>query len=157
MAQQSTEAAGIVIPVAVREMVGRALVERHPMLVSYVDEDDRPVLSFRGSTQVIGDDRLAIWVRHADGHFIRAISRNPHVALMYRNEDTKATYQFQGRASVSDAEADRQRVFDNSPEAERDHDPERRGVVLVIELDRLEGYAGLGPDGRIDPVSMVRA
>ncbi|HVV95116.1 MAG TPA: pyridoxamine 5'-phosphate oxidase family protein [Hyphomicrobiales bacterium] len=153
---EAAQAGGIAIPAAVKHMVDHALVERHPMLVSYVDVDDRPVLTFRGSTQVFADDKLAIWVRHADGAFIRAIGRNPNVALMYRNEDTKATYQFRGRAAVSAADADRRRVFDSAPEAERNHDPERRGAALVITLDSLQGYAGLGPGGPIDPVKMTR-
>jgi hypothetical protein len=153
---QATEATAIAIPAAVRQMVDHALVERHPMLIAYVDLDDRPVVTFRGSTQVFGDDKLAIWIRHADGAFIRAVRRNPNVALMYRNEDTKATYQFRGRAAVSAAEADRRRVFDAAPEAERNHDLERRGVALIITLDSLQGYAGLGPNGPIDPVKMTR-
>jgi hypothetical protein len=136
--------------------VDNALVERHPMLMAYSDPDGQPVLSFRGSVQAWGDDQLAMWVRSADGAFMQAIRRNPRVALVYRNEESKATYNFQGRARVSDLESDRQRVFAAAPEAERGHDFAMLGVVVLVDLDRVEGYAGLGPAGQVDQLRMLR-
>jgi hypothetical protein len=145
-----------VLPESLKRMIDNALVERHPMRVAYCDPDGQPVLSFRGSVQAYGDDQLAMWIRSADGAFIRAIRHNPKLALVYRNEDSKATYNFQGRARVSDLAADRQRVFDASPEAERAHDFARLGSVVLVDLDRVEGYAGLGPAGQVDQIRLVR-
>jgi hypothetical protein len=150
------EAQPIVLPEDLRRMVNHALVERHPMLVAYTDPEGQPVLSFRGSVQVDGDDRLAMWIRSSDGDFIRAIRRNPRVALVYRNEDTKATYNFQGRARVSDSPDDRRRIFEASPQAERAHDFAMLGVSVIVELDKVEGYAGLGPAGQVDQIRMLR-
>jgi hypothetical protein len=114
------------------------------------------VLTFRGSVQVFGDDQLALWIRSAEGGFIRAIRANPRIALMYRDEEAKATYQFQGRARVTQVAQERQRVFDRAPEAERAHDFAMLGVAVVVDLDRVEGYAGLGPMGQVDQVRMLR-
>lgn len=150
------EARPIVLPVQLRKMVDNALVERHPMMVAYADAQGQPVLSFRGSVQVDADDRLAMWIRSADGAFVRAIRNNPLVALVFRNEETKATYNFQGRARVSERQDDRRRVFEASPEAERAHDFAMLGVAVLVELDRVEGYAGLGPSGQVDQVLMLR-
>lgn len=149
-------ASAIVLPPALRRMIDQALVERHPMLLAYTDADGQPVLSFRGSVQVHGDDSLAMWIRNAEGAFVRAIRANPRVALMYRNEDTKSTYQFQGRARVSLDESERRKVFGAAPPAERAHDFAMLGVPVVVELDRVEGYAGLGPAGQVDPIRMLR-
>jgi hypothetical protein len=154
--QALAETDQVALTPALKQMVKDALVERHPMLLSYVGLAGGPILSFRGSTQAFSDDQLALWIRKPEGNFIQSIRRNPQVALMYRNEDTKATYQFQGRARVSADETERGRVFESAPKAERDHDPDRRGVAVIIDLDRIEGYAGLGPAGPIDPVRMVR-
>jgi hypothetical protein len=151
-----TPARPLVLPEALRHMIGRALVERHPMMLAYTGPNDQPILSFRGSVQVDGDDRLAMWIRNADGVFVRSIRQRPKVALVYRNEDTKATYNFQGRAHVSDSPADRQRVFDASPEVERAHDFAMLGVPVLVDLDRVEGYAGLGPAGQIDGIRLMR-
>ena len=146
----------MVMPPALREAINGNLLEKHPMLLSYVGPDGQPVLSFRGSTQVLGDDQLAMWVRNADGAFIRAIRHNPRVALMYRNEDKRSTYQLQGRARVSDAPADRQRVFDAAAPAERAHDFAMLGAAVIVDLDRVEGWAGVGPNGQIDPICLQR-
>jgi Pyridoxamine 5'-phosphate oxidase len=150
------EAQSIRIPADLKRRIDNALVERHPMLLAHVDEHGQPVLSFRGSVQVFGDDQLALWVRSAAGGFIRAIRRNPRVALMYRDEAAKATYQFQGRARITEAAADRQAIFERTPQAERAHDFAMLGAAVIVDLDRIEGYAGLGPQGQLDPVRMLR-
>jgi hypothetical protein len=146
----------LVLPEALRRMLNDALVERHPMLMAYVGPDGQPVLSYRGSVQVDGDDRLAMWIRNPEGLFVRSIRANPKVALMYRNEETKATYQFQGRARVSDSQGDRRRVFAALARAEHEHDFAMLGVVVLVDLDRVEGYAGLGPGGQVDGIRMLR-
>lgn len=140
----------------IKQLVDNALATRHPMIVAYVDADGQPILSFRGSTQSFGDERLALWVRNSDGSFLNAIRMNPKVALMYRDEDSKATYQFQGRARVSTDEGDRRRVYEKMAEAERNHDPARTGVALIIDLDRVEGWSGMSPNGPVGRVRMLR-
>jgi len=146
----------IALTPAIKEMVTGALAGRNPILVAYTDESGQPVVSFRGSTQAFSDDQLAIWVRNAEGSFIRSVAKNPKVALMYRNAETKATYTCQGRARVSGDAADRDRVYAAMAQVERDHDFARTGVALIIDLDTVQGYAGLGPAGPIDPVRMAR-
>jgi hypothetical protein len=116
----------------------------------------QPVLSFRGSLQVFSDDQLALWVRNAQGGMLRALEVNPKVALMYRDEDSKATYQLQGRARVTTDTSERQRIYRASAAVEKAHDFAQLGVAVIIDLDRVEGYAGLGPAGQIDRVLMVR-
>jgi hypothetical protein len=150
------EAQPIALPEALKRRIDNALVERHPMLVSHVDAKGQPILSFRGSVQVFSDDQLAMWIRNADGGFIHAIAANPRIALMYRDEDAKATYQFQGRARVTPDDAERRRVFERAPAAERAHDFAMLGVAVVVDLDRVEGYAGLGPQGQVDGIRMLR-
>jgi len=92
----------------------------------------------------------------AEGGFIQAIRANPRVALMYRDEDAKATYQFQGRARVTAVPSERQRIFERAPAVEQAHDFAMLGVAVVVDLDRVEGYAGLGPQGQVDPIRMLR-
>jgi general stress protein 26 len=139
-----------------KKLVDNALATRHPMMVAYVDVSGQPILSFRGSTQSFSDDQLAIWVRNSDGNFLNAIAKNPKVALMYRDEDSKATYQFQGRAKVSTDQGVRRRIYDKMEQRERDHDPARTGVALLIDLDRVEGWAGMSPNGPVNKVRMLR-
>ena len=114
------------------------------------------LLSFRGSVQVHADDQLALWVRNAEGGFIQAIRANPRVALMYRDEEAKATYQFQGRARVTDAPAERQRIFQRAPAAERAHDFAQLGAAVVVDLDRRRRLCRPGPAGQVGGIRMLR-
>jgi hypothetical protein len=149
-------AQAIVLPGALKDRIDNALAQRHPMLVAHVDAQGQPVLSFRGSVQVHSDDQLALWVRNAQGGFIAAILANPRVALMYRDEDAKATYQFQGRARITEVAAERRRIFERAPAVERAHDFAMLGTAVIVDLDRVEGYAGLGPHGQVDGIRMLR-
>jgi len=141
----------------IKNFVTQALADKHPMVVAYTGDDGQPVLSFRGSTQAFSDDQLAIWIRNAGGSFIKAIQKNPRVALMYRNEDTKATYQFQGRAHVASDDVTREAVYTTMTQVERDHDYAHTGVAVIIDLDMVQGQAGLSNTGPIEPVRMQRA
>lgn len=144
------------LPEAVKRRIDHALVERPPMLMAHVDAQGQPVLSFRGSVQAHGDGQLALWVRNPEGGFMAAIAANPRVAFMYRDEDAKATYQFQGRARVAGDARERAAIFERAPAAERNHDPQMRGTAVVVDLDRIEGYTGLGPQGKVDPLRLLR-
>ena len=126
-------------------------------MITYVDESGQPNLTFRGSTQVFSDHQLAIWVRNDGGKMLRSIAKNPKVALMYRDEDAKATYSMQGRAWIDKSEAARKKIYDTMAQVERDHDFAHLGVAMIIDLDLVEGYAGLGPQGQVNPIRMARA
>ncbi|HEX4112453.1 MAG TPA: pyridoxamine 5'-phosphate oxidase family protein [Stellaceae bacterium] len=145
------------IPADLKERLNNALKERHPIMITYVDESGQPNLTFRGSTQVFSDTQLAIWVRNGNGKMIRSIQKNPKVALMYRDEDAKATYTIQGRAHIDSSEAARKQVYDTMAQVERDHDFAHLGVAMIIDLDLIEGYGGLSPQGQINPIRMTRA
>lgn len=140
-----------------KTMINSALEARNPMLLAYVDEGGQPSVSFRGSVHVFDDTRLALWVRNMRGHFIRAITENSRVALIYRNENRRATFQFQGRARIAEGETERRMIFDALPKVERDHDFAKLGAAIIIEVDRIEGYGGVVAGGVVGAVNMRRA
>lgn len=140
-----------------KAVIDNSLASKHPMLIAHCDESGQPVMSFRGSIQTLSDDQLAIWVRNPEGSFARSIKKNPKVALVYRDEEAKSTYHFQGRAHISSDEAIRERVYATMAKVERDHDFAEAGVVMVIDLDFVQGYAGFSPTGLTDPVRMARS
>ena len=139
-----------------RKLVDTAHATGYPIIVAHVDGTGQPILSYRGSTQSFSDNQLAIWVRNSDGNFLNSIAGNPKLALMYRNSETRAAYQFQGRAHVSTDEAARNQIYRTMTEGERNHDYARTGVALIIELDRVEGWAGVTADGQVGKVRMLR-
>ena len=68
------------------------------------------------------------------------------MVLVYRSATTPVL-QFHGRARVADNEPERSRVYDSAPDRERAADPERKGVAVIIDLDRVEGVLKFGPSG----------
>jgi hypothetical protein len=75
---------------------------------------------------------------------------------MYRNSKTRALYQFQGRAHVSADTAARERIYAKMSQMERNHDYAHTGVALIVDLERVEGWAGVGPDGQLGKIRMLR-
>lgn len=134
-----TTGLGIELDGEIAERVNSAQPAGKPIVVSYVDADGRPHMSLRGSTHVHSPDQLAIWVRKSEGGIVEAIATNPAVGLLYRDSDSRTTYVFAGRAHVASDEETRRAVFDASPQFERDHDPERHGVAVLIDLDEVKG------------------
>src|SRR5262245_47685817 len=125
----------------IREIVDGALARGRPISLAYVDAGGRPSLSFRGSTQLFDDTRLAIWVRNPHDGIVGAIAGNPNVTLLYGNLDpqARAFITFRGRARFDQDETVRRAVYDNSPEPERNLDQERKGSPLIIDLDSVDG------------------
>jgi len=118
------------------------------LLLAAVDRHHKPLLSFRGSTAVFSNTQLSFWARNAEGGTIDAIKDNPQVALMYRSASVPLL-QFAGRARITDAAAERDRVFNLSHAKEREKDPERKGRAVIIDLDEVKGVLGFGKDGPI--------
>ncbi len=130
-----------------KALVNNALAQGVPLLLAAVSPDGRPVVSFRGSVQTYSDDQLGLWARNGQGGALDAIRANPNVVLVYRSPTTPVL-QFHGRARVAENDEERSRVFDNAPEREQAADPERKGVAVIVDLDRVEGVLRIGPDGR---------
>jgi hypothetical protein len=132
----------------IKSLVDKALEGGNPLILAVVDTDNHPHLSYRGSTQAYSDTQLAFWLRNTGGGTIAAIERNSHVALMYRSAKTPML-QFKGRARIATDENERKKVFEASPEREQGMDAERKGIAVIIDLDRVEGVLGFGENGPI--------
>jgi len=144
------------LPPELKRKIDKALSEFHTMMIVYVDENDQPTMSLRGSTLALSDTQLAMWIRNPEGGLVKAIARRPKVLLYYRDDGKRSTYHFRGRAHVDNSEATRRHVYDTMEQVERDHDFAGTGVAVVIDLDWVEGWAGVGPSGLVDPIRMAR-
>jgi len=129
-------------------LVTGALDTGNVLLLAAVDQDRRPLLSFRGSTAVFSGTQLSFWARNGSGGTLAAIKENPHVALMYRSPSVPLL-QFIGRARITDDPEERDRVFALAHEKERASDPERKGRAVIVDLDEVKGVLGFTKDGPI--------
>jgi hypothetical protein len=121
-----------------------AVLRGHPLAVSFVRDDGSPSVSFRGGTYVRGANQLAIWVRKRDSGLAAAIAERPRVSLVFlEREGPGARYlAIEGRARVA-PELD-QEVYDAIVEPERQQDPERQGVAVLVDVDSVTGAGANG-------------
>jgi hypothetical protein len=127
-----------------KQAVDTAFEAMKPIVVSYVDENGAPQLSFRGSTQAYSDTQLAIWVRNPEGRILESITKNPAIALLYGSfEPTARAFMiFRGRARIDPSDVVRHRIYDKAHAFERGQDKERKGIAIVIDLDSVDGFFG---------------
>jgi Pyridoxamine 5'-phosphate oxidase len=130
----------------IKNAVNGALDNQTPMMIAYSDDGGEIHVSFRGTVQAYSDDQLALWARDPEGGLPRHVTARPQVTLFYHDPKTRTTYTFYGRARIADDPDIKTAVFDNSDPRERQMDFRRRGVAIVVDLDKLEGR---GPAGRI--------
>lgn len=119
--------------------VNGALDNRTPMLIAYVDGREQVRLSFRGTIQAYSDGQLALWARDAEGGLPRNIAERPKVTLFYNDPARRTSYTFYGRARIATDPAARAAIFENSHPREQQADFRRRGVAIVVDLDKVEG------------------
>lgn len=140
------EPAGLRLTDEIKTAVNGAFDNQTPMMIAYTDGGGEIHLSFRGTIQAYSDDQLAVWARDPGGGLPRHITTRPKVTLFYHDPKTRTTYTFYGRAWITGNPGTRAVIFDNSPPRERQMDFRRRGVAIVIDLDKVEGR---GPGGRV--------
>jgi hypothetical protein len=132
------------IPLAVKGLVNNALANQSPIIVTYVDEQGAPHSSLRGGTSVISPTEFAIWIRHREGGLPQAIAKNSNISLFYSDRRANAVVNVMGQARIAEDDETRRRVFEQAPEVEQTHDPQRHGVAVVIDVLRLQANTGAG-------------
>ena len=120
------------------EPINVAFAEGTPCVVATASRDGRPNLAFKGSTMVFDRDHLAFWER-SHGEILADLRENPYVAVLYRNAQRGQAWRFYGQAELHTSGTLRQEVMDRTIQAELDRDPERKGVAVVIRVDRVVG------------------
>ena len=99
--------------------------------------DGSPDLALRGSLLVFDKDHIAWWERGKRETYA-GIEANPRTAVFVRNPTRdKRTLRFYGEARIVDDAAERERVWDRVVQLEKDMDPEKRGIAVVMRVDRV--------------------
>jgi hypothetical protein len=143
------------IPEFVAPQVNAGRAEGKSLSVAYVDEEGRPVLSLRGSVTIVNGHQICLWLRHANGEMARSLHKNPNIAFLYRDDPSRTTYTFQGRARIETGEAERNRIFEQTPPDEQRHDPDRSGAAVLVEVHRFQAmYGGLPGVERRSPMDI---
>jgi hypothetical protein len=99
--------------------------------------DGQPDVALKGSLMVWDKDHLAWWER-AQRETLAALGVNPRVAVFVRNPTRdRRTLRFYGEARVVDDPDLRERVWDRTVQLEKDMDKDKRGVAVIVRIDRV--------------------
>jgi hypothetical protein len=115
-------------------------------LVATASRTGQPNLAFKGSLMVWDRDHLAFWER-AHGETLSHLRENPQIAAVYRNRAALKTWRFYGLAELHDSGPLREQIMARTHPAELERDPERKGIAVLIRIDRA---VGSGVDQRRD-------
>ena len=119
----------------------------NPVVLGYTDDQGRPALSARGSVYVHSSHQLAIWARSETSGFVKAIAERPYVSLLFfasNDAGPRMLLSIQGKAHVDSSLNDE--VYAAILPGEREHDPDQKGVAVIVEIGTLTGFSPeLGP------------
>jgi uncharacterized protein len=119
-----------------RDAVNSALAEGVPVVVATASKDGRPDLAFKGSVMVFDSEHLAYWER-SFGETLANVQQNPQVCLLYRSRERGVAWRFYGVAEIHASDELRQQVMERVVQAELDRDPERKGMAVMVRVDRV--------------------
>lgn len=120
------------------EFVDRSGPDGFTMLVATASKSGAPDLAFKGSVMVWDKDHLAFWER-AHGVTLANLEENPQVALVYRNRDAGKNWRFWGDATLLRDGEVREGIMARTYQPELDRDPERKGVAVLIRVNKVSG------------------
>ena len=120
------------------ELVDRSGPDGYTMLVATASKAGAPDLAFKGSVMVWDQDHLAFWER-AHGTTLANLVENPQVALVYRNRDAGKNWRFWGDAELLRDGEVREGIMARTYQPELDRDPERKGVAVLIRVNKVGG------------------
>src|SRR5919204_5535389 len=124
--------------------INEAALRGHTVTIGYVDADGYPALSFRASIHVHGPQQIAFWARKPTGGIVESITDRPHVSLLYFEPDGPGPRFLSIRGTARVDRSRNEAVYAGMIQGERDQDPERNGVAVIIDVEFVRGVADGG-------------
>ena len=120
---------------------GAFIPEGNVCWIATASKNGEPDIGPKGSMMVFDDQSLAYWER-TNRLTLNNILENPNVAVVYRNAEERLQWRFHGVATVHADDDIREQVMARTIPQELERDPERKGVAVVIRVDKLMTFAG---------------
>jgi len=124
-----------------RELVDDALANKCPCILATASAEGEPDIGYKGSVMIFDDESLAYWERSKRRH-LKNLSENLHVAVLFRDPGTGVNWRFYGVATVHADGPGRDQVMARVVKAELDKDPERKGLAVIIKVNRVTKLSG---------------
>ena len=119
-----------------RDLIDSALANKMPCILATASKDGVPNVGFRGSLMVFDDESLAYWERGQQTS-LRNLLENPRAMVLFRNPETRVAWRFLGTATIHRDGPLREQVMRRVVAPELDRDPERKGLAVIIRVDRV--------------------
>ena len=113
-----------------------ALADGYSCLVGTASKDGEPKISRKESVMAFDRDPLAYWER-AKRSVLDNVAENLPVVVYYAHAADRVRWRFHGKDTVHEDGPVRQEVMDRCVQAELDRDPERLGVAVLININRI--------------------
>lgn len=120
-----------------QQAITNAFSDGYPIIWASAGADGQPVLGYFGTTQAFSDHQIAIWMRTPERGFLKRIEENPKATMLYRNTQTRMSFQIHVEAKRVDDESVKKQVWSTAAEVERNQDPEMKGTAVVAEIVRV--------------------
>ena len=124
-----------------KEMIDPALANGCPCILATVSGDGEPDIGFKGSMMVFDKQSLAYLERTKRVH-LKNLKENPKVIVLFRDAKTKVAWRFHGTATLHESGPIWEQGMARTVKEELDKDPERKGIIVQIRLDRITNMGG---------------
>ncbi len=131
-----------------RDLLAKATDDGVPCLIGTASKTGYPQISPKGSVAVFDEHTLCFWER-SFRTAAAAIKENSRVVVYYRNAARtaeipyrSAAMRFHGTARIVDSGPERDRAWELTIPFEQERDPDRKGVAVLIDIDRIEELSG---------------
>jgi general stress protein 26 len=124
-----------------REVVNSALAKGCACILATVSGSGEPNIGYKGSMMVFDNESLAYWERTRRQHR-KNLSENQHVVVLYRDPATRLNWRFHGVATIHESGAVRDQVMAKVVKDELDKDKDRKGLAVVVRIDRVTNLQG---------------
>ena len=81
------------------------------------------------------------WSRTRKG-LLENVAHNSKVAILFSDFSKQAIWRFSGEAAIYESGPVRDQVIARVPKVELDRDPKRRGVAVIVCVDKVIGRTG---------------
>lgn len=125
------------------DAINNALGEGAPCVVATNGTNGIPDIGYKGSVTVYDKDNLAYWER-TRGQTLENLRHAPGIAVLYFNRERRKMLRFFGNATVYEDGAIRDKIMAQTPQAELDRDPERKGAGVLIRVESVSDPFGAG-------------
>ncbi len=124
-----------------RELVNSALAKGCACILATVSGSGEPNIGYKGSMMVFDNESLAYWERTRRQHQ-KNLSENQHVVVLFRDPATKVNWRFHGVATSHESGAVWDQVMAKVVKDELDKDPDRKGLAVIVRVDRVTNLGG---------------